>query len=45
MNINLKIFFVFPNADEETEDAEDEAVIIQTPHKPWNTPRTSIMRG
>jgi hypothetical protein len=19
-------------------------VIIQTPHKPWNTPRTSIMR-
>jgi hypothetical protein len=24
MNIDLKIFFVFPNADEETEDAEDE---------------------
>jgi hypothetical protein len=21
----------------------DNAVIIQTPHKPWNTPRTSIM--
>jgi hypothetical protein len=24
MNIDLETFFVFPNADEETEDAEDE---------------------
>jgi hypothetical protein len=22
---------------------KDATVIIQTPHKPWNTPRTSIM--
>jgi hypothetical protein len=24
MNLDLESFFVFPNADEETEDAEDE---------------------
>jgi hypothetical protein len=24
MNIDLETFFVFPNADEETEDTEDE---------------------
>jgi hypothetical protein len=27
MNINLETFFVFPDADEETEDAEDETEI------------------
>jgi hypothetical protein len=26
MNMDLETFFVFPNADEETEDAEDEMV-------------------
>jgi hypothetical protein len=27
MNVNLKTFFVFPDADEETEDVEDEMEI------------------